>query len=375
MLRITFPYLLLISLTAFSGAILNHYNKFAIPAFTPVLLNISIILSAIYLSKYFETSIISLAWGVLIGGILQLAFQIPFLMQIKKIPKLTYSNHPVIKLVKKRMIPAMFGTSISQINLLIDTVIASTLISGSISWLYHSDRLLELPLALIGIALATVALTKLSKYFASKDEEKFTYIVNYAIKIGIILGIPSSVGLLLLSESLIITLFQYGEFNAFDSKQSAKSLLAYSCGLIAFIVVKILASAFLARGDTKTPVKAGIIAMIVNIILNLILVQFLFHVGLALSTSIAAFINATILYYYLHKKSIFKISSNLIKLFFKILIASFIMGMFILFYSQNIDYSSINMLNRAIEIIITIMFSIMIYFIALWILRVKINKL
>ncbi|HAY41729.1 MAG TPA: murein biosynthesis integral membrane protein MurJ, partial [Gammaproteobacteria bacterium] len=188
MLRITFPYLLLISLTAFSGAILNTYNRFAVPAFTPVLLNISMILCAIYLSKYLDKPIMALAWGVLIGGILQLLFQIPFLIRIKKLPKLVKGSHKSVNTLKKRMLPALFGVSVSQINLLIDTMIATTLVSGSVSWLYYSDRLLELPLALIGIALATVALTKLSIHYANKDTKQFTQTIDYALKIGILLG-------------------------------------------------------------------------------------------------------------------------------------------------------------------------------------------
>ena len=172
MLRITFPYLLLISLTAFSGAILNTYDNFSVPAFTPVLLNISLILSAIFLAKYLDTPIMALAWGVLIGGVAQLLFQIPFLRKLHRLPKLKFGPHPAIQTLKKRMLPALFGVSVSQINLLIDTMIATTLIAGSVSWLYYSDRLLELPLALIGIALATVALAKLSNCYAKNDSDE-----------------------------------------------------------------------------------------------------------------------------------------------------------------------------------------------------------
>jgi len=251
MLRITFPYLLLISLTAFSGAILNTYDKFAVPAFTPVLLNVSMILSAVYLSQYLETPIMALAWGVLLGGVVQLLFQIPFLIKLKKLPHLVSGNHKSVKTLKTRMLPALFGVSVSQINLLIDTMIATLLVSGSVTWLYYSDRLLELPLALIGIALATVALAKLSRHYANKDDEKFTRTINYALKIGLLLGAPACAGLVLLAEPLIITLFQYDEFDAFAASQSALSLMAYGSGLIAFIVVKILAPVFLSRGDTK----------------------------------------------------------------------------------------------------------------------------
>ncbi len=376
MLRITFPYLLLISLTAFSGAILNTYDKFAVPAFTPVLLNISIILSAIYLSVHLETPIMALAWGVLIGGVVQLLFQIPFLIKIKKLPKLTRGNHQAVKTLKKRMLPALFGVSVSQINLLIDTMIATALVSGSVSWLYYSDRLLELPLALIGIALATVALAKLSNHFANKDDEKFTQTINYALKVGLLLGAPACAGLVLLAEPLIITLFQRGEFDAFAASQSALSLIAYGSGLIAFIAVKILAPAFLSRGDTKTPVKVGVIAMISNVFLNIIFAYYFAHVGLAVATSVSAVINASLLYYYLVRQSIFKISADLIKLFFKVLLASFIMVVFILNFSDNIAfYLNADIWQRIISIAYIVGISAIIYFIALWGLGIRVNRL
>ena len=330
MLRITFPYLLLISLTAFAGSILNTYDKFAVPAFTPVLLNVSMILSAVYLSQYLETPIMALAWGVLIGGILQLLFQIPFLIKIKKLPRLARGDHPSIKTLKKRMLPALFGVSVSQINLLIDTMIATVLVSGSVTWLYYSDRLLELPLALIGIALATVALAKLSKHFSNNDDKKFTRTINYALKIGLLLGAPACAGLVLLAEPLIITLFQYDAFDAFAAHMSALSLIAYGSGLLAFIMIKILAPVFLSRGDTKTPVKVGVIAMLSNVFLNVIFAYYFAHVGLAIATSISAVINASLLYYYLNKQSIYQFSNDLIKLFLKVLLASFIMVVFIL---------------------------------------------
>ena len=376
MLRITFPYLLLISLTAFSGAILNTYDKFAVPAFTPVLLNISMILCAIYLSKYLETPIMALAWGVLIGGVVQLLFQIPFLIKIKKLPKFASGDHQSVQVLKKRMLPALFGVSVSQINLLIDTMIATTLVSGSVSWLYYSDRLLELPLALIGIALATVALAKLSNHFANNETYKFNRTIDYAIKIGILLGIPASVGLVLLAEPLIITLFQYDQFDAYSAAKSAQSLVAYGSGLVAFILVKILAPVFLSRGDTKTPVRVGIIAMVSNVFLNIFLAYFYDHVGLAAATSISALLNASLLYFYLTKQSIYKISSDLIKLFFKILVSSSIMVGFIVIFAENSDYFiNADVGQRILSITSTIALSATLYIVSLHLLGVRLNKL
>ncbi|CAB9543275.1 Peptidoglycan lipid II flippase MurJ [Bathymodiolus brooksi thiotrophic gill symbiont] len=376
MLRITFPYLLLISLTAFAGSILNTYDKFAVPAFTPVLLNISMILCAVYLSENLATPIMALAWGVLIGGVVQLLFQIPFLIKIKKMPHLVKGNHQAVKTLKKRLIPALFGVSVSQINLLIDTMIATVLTSGSVSWLYYSDRLLELPLALIGIALATVALAKLSRHFANKDEQKFTRTVDYALKIGLILGAPACIGLILLAEPLMITLFQYDNFNAFAAHQSALSLMAYGTGLMAFIAIKILAPVFLARGDTKTPVKVGIIAMGSNVFLNVILAYYYAHTGLAIATSISAVINASLLYYYLNQRTIFTLSKNFFKLFLKVLLATIIITIFILNFNQTInDYLYANAWNRVLEISYVIGLSVLIYFISLRLLGVKMRKL
>ncbi len=376
MLRITFPYLLLISLTAFAGSILNTYNKFAVPAFTPVLLNISMILSAVYLSEHLETPIMALAWGVLIGGILQLIFQIPFLLKIKKMPQLARGKHKATKILKKRLLPALFGVSISQINLLVDTMVATLLVSGSVSWLYYSNRLLELPLALIGIALATVALAKLSEHFANKDQHRFIHAINYALKIALIFGVPACMGLVLLAQPLIITLFQYGEFNAFSAHQSALSLMAYGTGLVAFIMVKVLASVFLSRGDTKTPVKVGAIVMIINIFLNFIFAYYYAHIGLALATSLSAFINAYLLYYHLKQRNIFTFSQDFLQMFFKILLATIIMGVFILNFNQDIEYYlNANAWHRGLAITGIISTSIIIYFVSLRFLGIRAKHL
>mgnify|MGYP006152273193 CR=1 FL=1 len=376
MLRITFPYLLLISLTALSGAILNIYDNFSVPAFTPVLLNISLILSAIFLAKYLETPIMALAWGVLIGGIAQLIFQIPFLRKLHRLPKLRFGPHPAITILKKRMLPALFGVSVSQINLLIDTMIASTLVAGSVSWLYYSDRLLELPLALIGIALATVALAKLSNYYAKNDSKGFSKTIDKALLYGLLLGLPSSVGLVMLSDGLIITLFQYDAFSANDAFQSSLSLQAYGAGLVAFIAVKILAPIFLARGDTKTPVKAGIAAMTSNIILNLILAHYFGHDGLAAATSISAILNAFLLYYFLKKQSIFQLKPDFYKMLIKVGLSSIIMLGYIYYVSPTTDsFIQADALQRVSMLSRTIFFSAGIYFASLYVMGLRVKHL
>ena len=376
MLRITFPYLLLISLTALSGAILNVYDNFSVPAFTPVLLNISLILSAIFLSRYLDTPIMALAWGVLIGGVAQLAFQIPFLRKIHRLPKLKFGPHPALKTLRQRMLPALFGVSVSQINLLVDTMIASTLVAGSVSWLYYSDRLLELPLALIGIALATVALTKLSNFYANNDSKSFTKTIDKALLYGLILSLPASIGLVMLSDGLIITLFQYDAFNANDALQSSLSLRAYGAGLIAFIAVKILAPVFLSRGDTKTPVKAGVVAMVSNIILNFILAYYYGHDGLAAATSLSAVLNASLLYYFLAKQSIFRLSSDFYKMLVRVGLSSIIMLGYIYHVSPTANqYLSSDALQRVMMLGETIIISAGIYFVSLAIFGLRPKQL
>lgn len=313
MIRITFPYLLFISLTGLCGAILNSYDRFAIPAFTPVLLNISLIVAALWLQPYFDYPVYALAWGVLAAGIVQLAFQIPFLHQLRLLPapKLNWKD-PGVKRVLVLMAPAIFGVSVSQINLLLDTVLASLLPQGSVAWLYYSDRLSELPLGVFGIAVATVILPSLSRQHANVDEDKFRATLDWALRIVMLIAVPAALALIVLAEPILVTLFQYGKTTAFDIAMSSWSLRAYAAGLLAFMLIKVLAPGYFSRQDTKTPVKIGIIAMAVNMVLNIALVWPLYtyinmgHVGLALATSIAACLNAFLLYRGLRKRGVFE---------------------------------------------------------------------
>jgi len=372
MLRITFPYLFFIGLTAFAGSILNSFDKFAVSAFTPVILNISIIVFAYYSSDWFSEPIIALAWGVFIGGLLQLLFQIPFLLKLGKFPKIVNGRHSSEKKLKKRMIPALFGVSVSQINLLVDTIVASFLVSGSVTWLYYSDRLMELPLALIGIAIATVALSKLSNYFAQNDPKNFIKTIDSAIKYFLIFGIPSSIGLMLLAEEMVITLFQYNEFTPNAALQSSKSLIAYGAGLVFFILVKIFATVFLSRGDTKTPVKAGILAMLSNIILNVILAYYFSHTGIAIATSLSALLNSYLLYIYLKKESIEVFSQSNKVLFLKVIFSILAMGLTILLIVNPIDYFySGTIFERVSNLLLTISLSGIVYFLALKSVKVR----
>ena len=307
LLKITFPYLFFISLTALAGAILNSFGKFAVPAFTPVFLNLSLIGSAIWLSPHLAEPVTALAWGVFIGGVIQLLFQIPFLLKIGQLPKPRWGwKDSGVRKIIKLMLPAIFGVSVSQINLLLDTVLASFLVTGSISWLYYSDRLVEFPLGIFGIALATVILPSLSKKHASKSKTEFSNTIDWALRWVFIIGTPAAIGLIWLAEPLLLSLFQYGEFSADDAHQASLSLRAYGLGLLPFIFIKVLAPGYFARQDTKTPVKIGIIAMVTNMVLNIILMLQFAHMGLALATSISAALNAALLYIGLRKLAVYQ---------------------------------------------------------------------
>ncbi len=303
MLRITFPYILLISLTGFAGAILNSYGHFAAPALTPVILNLVLIGSALLLSPWFSEPALALAWGVLLAGLLQLMFQLPFLTHLKLMPRPRLKgDHPGVKRVITLMLPVMFSVSVGQINLLLDTVLATSIEGdGSVSWLYYSDRLMELPLGIIGIAIATVILPSLSRIHSQGDAARFERTLDWGLRCILVMGLPASVALVVLAHPLIITLYQRGEFGADSVSPTALSLQAYALGLLAFMAIKVLASAYFSRQDTKTPVRYGIIAMVSNMVLNLILLVPLAHVGLALATSISAFINAGLLWWGLHR--------------------------------------------------------------------------
>ncbi|MBX2807899.1 MAG: murein biosynthesis integral membrane protein MurJ [Cellvibrionaceae bacterium] len=303
MLRITFPYLLLISLTGFAGSILNSYDRFAAPAFTPVLLNICLISAAVWVSPQFDPPVLALAWGVLCAGVVQLSFQVPFLWKLKLLPKPTVDfNDQGVRRVLLLMLPAIFGVSVSQINLLLDTLLASFLPTGSISWLYYSDRLVELPLGTIAIAIATVILPSLARQHVGADKARFNATMDWALRLVLFIALPAALALFILAEPILYTLFGYGKTTPTDIVMSSYSLKAYALGLLAFMLIKVLAPGYFSRQDTKTPVKIGILAMVVNMVLNgllvipLHLVWQLGHLGLALATSLAAVVNACLLY-------------------------------------------------------------------------------
>lgn len=297
MLQITFPYLLLISLTGFAGAILNSYGRFAAPAMTPIFLNLTLIACAVLLSPYFAEPTLALAWGVLLAGMIQLMFLLPFLRHLQLVPRPRLNHsHEGVKKVLSLMLPVMFSVSVGQINLLLDTVLATAIEGdGSVSWLYYSDRLMELPLGIFGVAIATVILPALSRIHNSGNGKGFSATLEWGLRVILVVGVPAGVALLVMAQPLVITLYQRGAFGVDSVLPTARSLQAYSLGLVAFMAIKILASAYFSRQDTRTPVRYGVISMVANMVLNLALILPLAHVGLALATSLAAFLNAGLL--------------------------------------------------------------------------------
>ncbi len=350
MLRLTFPYLLLISMTAFSGSILNSYDRFAVPAFTPVLLNLSLIGSAIWLTPHMAEPVMALAWGVLIAGSVQLLFQLPFLARIGLLPKPRVGwKDEGVRRIMKLMAPALFGVSVSQINLLLDTVLASFLVSGSVSWLYYSDRLVELPLGVFAIAIATVILPSLSTKHAEKTPEAFAKTLDWAVRMVLLIAVPAALALIILAEPLLFTLFQYGAMTVHDVDMAALSLRAYAVGLMAFMLIKVLAPGYYARQDTKTPVKIGIKAMVANMAFNLMLVFWLDHAGLALATSLSAFLNAGLLWLGLRRSGVFVWQDGWLKYLLQLVLSTGVLLVILLMLNPSLEqWVAADWLQRAL---------------------------
>lgn len=379
LLKWTFPYLFFVSLVALSGAILNVYNRFAVAAFTPVLLNIAIISCAILLHDKFEMGAYSLAIGVFVGGVVQLLFQLPFLYRAKMLtkPKWGWQDEGVKK-VRKLMIPALFGVSVSQINLFLDTVIASFLVTGSISWLYYSDRLIEFPLGLFGIGIATVILPTLSKLHAGNKGSDFQVTLDWGVRFVIFLGLPAMAGLMVISPLIITVLFDHG---AFDSSEIdhvsavAMGVNAYAVGLVSFMLIKVLAPGFYARHDTKTPVKIGIIAMAANMVFNLMLAPFIGYLGLALATAMSATCNAGLLYHQLAKQGVYHFSKSSLIFTAKCVVATLVMAATLWFVKDYFDWQSFSLFEQIGLLMAEVGAAIICYFGVLFLLGVRVNTI
>ena len=377
MLRLTFPYLLLISLTAFAGAILNTHGRFAIPAFTPVILNLSLILCVLFLRPYLNQPIMVLAWAVLIAGIAQLTIQLPFLAreQLLVSPTIVIKD-PGVRRILTLMLPALFGVSIGQINILLDTVLASFLETGTLSWLWYSDRLLELPLGIFAIAIATVILPGLSQDHAMSSNEQFSRTLNWALRLVLLLGLPASAALVYLSNQLIATLFFHGAMTERDVTMSGLALAAYGAGLLGHMLVKVLLPGYFARQETATPVRFGVIALVSNMILNLALIWHFKHAGLALATSFSAFINAGLLIYGLKRSGVLVFEPEFGGFFLRILVATLIMLSIVSLITPNIEsWFEFDILERILRMLFISFVGVSFYIICLLGLGIKVRQI
>ena len=384
MLRITFPYIMLISLTALAGGILNTFERFLVPALTPILLNLSLIASALLLAGHLEVPVTALAWGVLAAGFAQLLIQIPALMNLGLMPRPRWGwRHSGVRRIIKLMIPTLFGSSVAQVNLLVDSIIATFLVSGSVSWLYYSDRLLEFPLGVLGIALATVILPNLSQKHAKASTAEFSATLDWALRLAVIITVPAAVGLIILAGPILMTLFQYDAFQLEDVRMSAYSLVAYSAGLPAFIAVKVLAPGYYARQDTSTPVKIAIAAMVTNMGLNLLFVGLLLqngfegpHAGLALASSVAAYLNALLLFRGLRKRKVYLPERGWIRLWIAVILASSAMGSLLYFMTHDIDsWYQAAVALRVKNLSLSIAFGVIIYVFTCMVAGIKTHDL
>ncbi|MDD2701827.1 MAG: murein biosynthesis integral membrane protein MurJ [Sideroxydans sp.] len=329
MLRITSPYIFFISLVAVAAGILNTYNKFWVPAFAPILLNVCFIGGALWFAPYFDPPVLVLAWAVFVAGVVQLAFQIPFLKKIGMLPRFRLNLQDAgMWRVIKQMGPAVFGVSIAQISLILNTIFASFLVAGSVSWLYYADRLMEFPTGLLGVALGTILLPSLSKLHANGDTAEYSKLLDWGLRLTFMLALPAALALGMIATPLLATFFQHGEFSAHDVIMSRNALVGYSVGLIGLILVKILAPGFYAKQDIKTPVKIGIVTLLATQAMNALFV-FVFdlaHAGLALSIGLAACLNSAILFYFLRKRAIYQSEPGWLKFFIKIALALLVLG-------------------------------------------------
>ena len=302
LLRITFPYIAFISLVALSAGILNTWNRFSVPALTPALLNVSFIAGAIWFAQYFDPPVMVLAWAVFVGGVLQLAFQVPFLLKMGLLPRWRLDlSHPGLRRVLTLMLPAAFGVSVGQISLLLNNIFATFLKTGSVSFLYYADRLMELPAGVLGVAVGTILLPSLSKYHAQANQDEYARLLDWGLRITVLLAVPSAAALAVLAVPLVSALFQYGRFSADDVWMTRQALMAYSVGLFGLIAVKILAPGFYARQNIVTPVKIGVATLIATQMMNLAFIGPLKHAGLALAIGLGACLNAALLYRGLRK--------------------------------------------------------------------------
>lgn len=375
LLRITFPYIFFISLVSLAGGVLNTYGNFSVPAFTPVWLNVSFIVAVLFIAPYFDNSVMVLAWAVFAGGILQLLYQIPFLLKIGLIPRFSFNlGDEGVWRILKLMGPAVFGVSIAQISLLINTIFASFLVTGSVSWLYYADRLMEFPTGVLGVALGTILLPSLSKSFADKADGEYSKLLDWGLRLTFILALPAAVALAVLSVPLVTGLFHYGAFDANDVEMTRRALMAYSLGLLGLILVKVLAPAFYSRQNIKTPVKIALFTLFSTQMMNLAFYKPLHHAGLALAIGLGACINAGLLYYYLRKAGVYQPQAGWILFMTKLAVAVIAMALALHFAAgSDAMWMAYSLMPKLIHLSGLLVLGSAVYFAALWLMGIRIK--
>jgi putative peptidoglycan lipid II flippase len=370
LLRITFPYIFFISLTALAGGILNTYSRFTVPAVTPALLNLSFIAFALWGVPYFDPPVQALAWAVFLGGILQLAFQVPFLARLGLLPRfrLDFRDEGVRRILRQ-MAPAVFGVSIGQISLVINVIFASFLVTGSVSWLYYADRLMEFPTGLLGVALGTILLPSLSRYHAERSPQHYSGLLDWGLRLTLLLATPAAIALALLAVPLVSTLFHYGAFGPDDVYATRRAVIAYSVGLVGLIMVKVLAPGFYARQDIRTPVKIALVTLVLTQLMNFAFVWPLQHAGLALAIGLGACFNAGLLYRGLRQRGIYVPQPGWPVFLMKLVMAVYVMAV-VLWIASGADASWLSMgaVTRAWNLVWVVLLGAASYFAALWLL-------
>ena len=377
MTRVMFPYILCMSLVSFASGVLNTWKRFAVPAVTPVLLNLSMIAASIWLSGYVSQPIYALALGVLIGGVAQLAVQWWAIGRLGLRPRLSSPGNAfkdsTVRRVMRQMVPATLGVSVAQISILINTNIATWLTPGSVTWLSFADRLMEFPTALIGVALGTVLLPTLSKAHADQDHDDYSRLLGWGMRLVFVLGLPAALTMIVLSDGLVATLFQYGAFDANDVYQTQLAVMAYAVGLIGLLLVKILAPGFYGKQDIKTPVKIAIVVLILTQVFNLLLVPSLAHAGLALAIGLGACINALALYVGLRRRQLYQPQPGWLPFLGRLGLGLTVMAAALIFMAGDIDWtaSDISIWQRAGWLALSLGAGLASYLVTLWVLGMR----
>ena len=370
LLRVTFPYIFFISLTALAGGILNTYSRFSVPAITPALLNLSFIGFALWGAPHFDPPVTALAWAVFAGGVAQLTLQVPFLARLGLLPRfrLNLKDEGVWR-VLRQMGPAVFGVSIGQVSLVINVIFASFLVTGSVSWLYYADRLMEFPIGLLGVALGTILLPSLSKHYAERSARQYSELLDWGLRLTLLLAAPAAAALALLAVPLVATLFHYGAFGAEDVFLTRRAVLAYSLGLIGLVMVKVLAPGFYARQDIRTPVKIALMTLAITQLMNFAFVWHLKHAGLALAIGLGACFNAALLLRGLRRREIYTPQPGWPVFLLKLALAVYAMGA-VLWLASGVDVSWLarGAAARAANLTGVVLLGAASYFTALWLL-------